>query len=66
MFDLEAKNHLLKESRRDSTGPESANEGASASTRARAKKDASLGVEATLTDREPHQNMSCANCILIW
>ena len=50
------KNHLPKESRRGTTGTESARE--NASTRVSAKRDASLGVEATLADREPHNHMS--------
>ena len=66
-FRVRTKSHLSKDSRRDTidpertresartqinTGRESAREGTS--TRASAKKDVVLGVEVTLTDREPH------------
>ena len=50
--------------RRDNTGPESTRE--SASTRASAKRDARLSVQETLTDKEPHENASCTNCVLTW
>ena len=46
---------------RDNTRPKSATE--SASTRASSKRDASLGVEATLADRDSHENLSSTNCV---
>ena len=61
---MRMEHRLPKESRRDITGPESARE--SASTRASTKRDARLSVRDTLTDREPHENASCTNCVLTW
>ena len=50
-----AKSPWHKESRREYTGSVSTREGAS--TRASVKRDASLGVEATLTDGQSHKNV---------
>ena len=52
---LRAKHHLRKESRRDHTGRGSVRE--SASTSASANRDAGLGLEATLMDRELHEDV---------
>ena len=57
-----AKRHLLKESRGDNTGRKSSKESASTS----AKRDAVLGVEVNLMNRVLHEDVSCANSVLIW
>ena len=70
MFEQGAKSHLPDESRGDITGRGSARESAttrdttgrgsameSASTRASAKRDVSLGVEATSRDKESHDHL---------
>ena len=67
---VRTKSRLSKENKGNATGPESARESAStrdiigrgsatesASTRASAKRDASLGIKATLTDRNPHDHL---------
>ena len=58
---LRAKRHLLNESWGENTDRESARE--SANTSASAKGHTGLGVEATLTDRVLHENVSCANSV---
>ena len=67
---MKIKSHLPEDYRRDTTGPERARQNGSAwgntsrgsaaesaNTKASAKRDASLGVEATLIDREPHDSL---------
>ena len=61
MFGQGVKSHLPKESRSGNTGAESTRE--STSIGASTKRDASLGVEAILTDRELHKNAICTNCV---
>ena len=48
---LRANRHLPRESRRDNTGRGSARKSASTN----AKRDADIGVETTLTGKEPHE-----------
>ena len=54
---MRKKSHLPKKRSRDNTGPESTRESASTSTSL--KREASLGMEITLTGRGYHENVSC-------
>ena len=57
MFEGERRVSYPRKARETTPVQESAT--VSASTRTRAKRDDNLGVKAALTDRDPHDNVSC-------